>query len=69
VGPADSATGSWAIAEYDRAGGPYRIRQHGRRRLWNEIETAYQWWSEEGKPVLNQWRITIDSRQQTAQHA
>jgi hypothetical protein len=62
---ADNATGSWALARYDRAGGPYQIRQHGPRRLWNEIETAYQWWSDHGKPPLSRWRLTISSDQQT----
>ncbi len=63
---ADNATGSWAVARYDCTGGPYQIRQHGPRRLWNEIETAYQWWSDQGKPPLNQWQLTISSDQQTA---
>jgi hypothetical protein len=51
---ADHATGSWAIARYDRSGGPYQIRQHGPRRLWTEIETAYQWWHDQGEPSLTQ---------------
>ncbi len=63
---ADNATGSWAVAQYDRTGGPYQIRQHGPRRLWNEIETAYQWWSDQGQPPLNQWQLTISKDQQTA---
>lgn len=63
---ADNATGSWAVARYDRTDGPYQVRQHGPRRLWNEIETAYQWWYGEGKPSLNQWQLTISSDQQTA---
>ncbi len=63
---ADNSTGSWAVARYDRTGGPYEIRQHGPRRLWNEIEAAYQWWSDQGKPPLNQWQLTISSDQQTA---
>jgi len=63
---ADNATGSWAVARYDRTGGPYRIRQYGPRRLWNEIETTYHWWFDHGKPPLNQWQLTISSDQQTA---
>jgi hypothetical protein len=39
---ADNTTGSWALAQYDRSGGPYQIRQHGLRGLWREIEAAYQ---------------------------
>ena len=62
---ADLATGSWAIARYDRSAGPYQIRQHGPRHLWTEIEAAYQWWCDHGKPPLTQWRLTINPDQQT----
>ncbi|MFN2497245.1 MAG: methyltransferase domain-containing protein [Pseudonocardiaceae bacterium] len=63
---ADNTTGSWAIARYDRSGGPYQIRQHGPRHLWTEIEIAYQWWHDQGEPPLTQWRLTISSDRQTA---
>ncbi|MGH3669740.1 MAG: methyltransferase domain-containing protein, partial [Pseudonocardiaceae bacterium] len=59
-------TGSWAVARYDRADGPYQIRQHGPRNLWDEIETAYHWWSDQGKPPLNQWQLIVSSNQQSA---
>jgi hypothetical protein len=62
---ADHATGSWAIARYDRSGGPYQIRQRGPRHLWDEIEDAYRWWCAQGEPPLTQWRLTISSGQQT----
>jgi hypothetical protein len=62
----DNGTGSWAVARYDHAGGPYEIRQLGPRRLWDEIEAAYQWWSDWGKPPMNQWQLTISSTEQTA---
>ncbi|MGH3903902.1 MAG: methyltransferase domain-containing protein [Pseudonocardiaceae bacterium] len=63
---ADHAAASWAIACYDRDPGPYQIRQHGPRHLWNEIEDAYRWWLNQGEPPLTQWRLTISSDQQTA---
>jgi protein-L-isoaspartate O-methyltransferase len=62
---ADNVTGSWAIARYDRSGGPYQIRQHGPRPLWDEIEDAYRWWCNQGEPPLTQWRLSISSDQQT----
>jgi protein-L-isoaspartate O-methyltransferase len=62
---ADNATGSWAIAGYDRSGGPYQIRQHGPRPLWDEIEDAYRWWCNQGEPPLTQWRLSISSDRQT----
>ncbi len=61
----DGLSGSWAVAQYDPTGGPYQIRQYGPRCLWNEIENAYQWWSDQGKPPLNKWQLTINSDQQT----
>jgi hypothetical protein len=63
---ADNVTGSWAVAQYDRTGGPYRVRQHGMRSLWSELESAYRWWTDHGKPALNQWLITISSDRQSA---
>ncbi|MGH3914484.1 MAG: methyltransferase domain-containing protein [Pseudonocardiaceae bacterium] len=62
---ADHATGSWAIARYDRCGGPYPIRQHGPRHLWDEIDDAYRWWRDQGEPPLTQWRLSISPDQQT----
>ncbi|MGH3803387.1 MAG: methyltransferase domain-containing protein [Pseudonocardiaceae bacterium] len=62
---ADHATGSWAIARYDRCGGPYPIRQHGPRHLWDEIDGAYRWWCDQGEPPLTQWRLSISRDQQT----
>lgn len=63
---ADNGTGSWAIARYDHADGPYQIRRHGPRNLWDEIEAAYHWWSDQGKPPLNRWQLTVSSNQQSA---
>ncbi len=63
---ADNATGSWAIARYDRTGSPYQIRQSGPRHLWSEIEAAYQWWIDQGRPPLSQWQLIISSDQQVA---
>jgi protein-L-isoaspartate O-methyltransferase len=63
---ADNATGSWAIARYDRSGGPYQIRQRGPRHLWDEIEDAYWWWCGQGEPPLTRWRLNISVDQQTS---
>lgn len=56
---AAAATGSWALARYDREPGPYLIRQHGPRRLWDEIEAAYHWWRAAGEPAAGSWRFTV----------
>lgn len=39
---------------------PYEVRQSGERRLWNEVQTAYQWWLDVGKPAADAWRFSID---------
>ncbi|MGH3798354.1 MAG: methyltransferase domain-containing protein [Pseudonocardiaceae bacterium] len=61
----DNPTGSWALARYDRSGGPYQIRQHGPRHLWDEIEDTYRWWRDQGEPPLTRWRLSITSDHQT----
>jgi hypothetical protein len=33
--------------------------------LWDEIDDAYRWWCDQGKPPLTQWRLNIRSDQQT----
>jgi len=61
---ADNPSRSWALARYDCTGGPYQIRQHGPRRLWDEIEAAYLWWCAQDAPSMDRWRIIISSDQQ-----
>jgi hypothetical protein len=40
------------------------VHQHGPRRLWNEIETAYHAWYQAGRPPVEQWRLTITAHGQ-----
>ncbi|MBV9012482.1 MAG: hypothetical protein JO272_10610, partial [Pseudonocardiales bacterium] len=37
----------------------YPVHQSGPRNLWDEIETAYHWWLDAGRPSPQQWHITI----------
>lgn len=53
----DESSGSWAA--FTRGADKHRVRQHGPRRLWDEIETAYLWWSEEGRPNHERFGMTI----------
>ncbi|MGH3513558.1 MAG: methyltransferase domain-containing protein [Pseudonocardiaceae bacterium] len=55
----DLAGGSWAVARYDGTSGRREIRQHGPRRLWDEIEVAFRSWAAEGKPSLDRSQIII----------
>jgi protein-L-isoaspartate O-methyltransferase len=61
----DPTGGSWAVARYDGSRGPRQIRQHGPRRLWDEVEAAFRFWAATGKPPLEQSRITITPEGQT----
>lgn len=63
----DSTSGSWATAYYDRNPGPYLVRQHGPRRLWNEIEAAYRWWQDHGEPGFDNWIFTVTPHRQTTE--
>ena len=38
---------------------PYEVRQYGHRKLWDDVETAYHWWKDTGKPTVNAWTFTI----------
>jgi protein-L-isoaspartate O-methyltransferase len=61
----DPTGGSWALARYDGSRGPRQIRQHGPRRLWDEVEAAFRSWAAAGKPPLEQSQITITLDSQT----
>lgn len=56
---------SWAVAHYDNSSGPRQIRQHGPRRLWDEVEAAFRSWAAEGKPPLDRSQITVTASTQT----
>lgn len=63
----DPSSRSWAALHHhpDRPG-PYRVRQLGPRRLWDEVEAAHRWWVEQDKPAVQRWLITIDATGQRA---
>lgn len=56
---ADPLTNSWANLLHQPDASPYPVHQSGPRNLWDEIETAYHWWIETGRPGPEQWHITI----------
>ncbi|WP_439680892.1 hypothetical protein [Embleya sp. MST-111070] len=42
----DDALTSWATVDYDgRRLDTFRLRQHGLRRLWDEVVAAWSWWT------------------------
>ncbi|MGH3696794.1 MAG: methyltransferase domain-containing protein [Pseudonocardiaceae bacterium] len=56
----DQWSHSWAAIHHQPdQPGPYRIRQYGPRRLFDEVSAAYRSWKAAGNPPAHTWRITI----------
>jgi hypothetical protein len=64
----DQWSGSWAAIHHrpDQPG-PYRVRQYGPRRLFDEVSAAYRGWKAAGKPPAHAWRIIITPHNQRAE--
>jgi protein-L-isoaspartate(D-aspartate) O-methyltransferase len=62
-------SGSWALhtvtPEADRDS-EYPVRQWGPRRLWDEAETAYDWWDDLGRPDYRRFGVTVTPARQWA---
>lgn len=50
---------SWACALF-RDGTPTRVWQSGPRRLWTEVEAAYQWWLDQDRPGVERFGLTVE---------
>ena len=58
----DRQSRSWASHTHHSADvvqDQYPVLQFGPRRLWDEIEAAYHWWEQAGRPRADQWLFTI----------
>ncbi|MGG7569041.1 protein-L-isoaspartate O-methyltransferase family protein [Streptomyces sirii] len=49
---------SWACALF-RDGASTRVWQSGPRYLWSEVEAAYQWWLDIGRPDVDRFGLTV----------
>ncbi|MGH3915985.1 MAG: methyltransferase domain-containing protein [Pseudonocardiaceae bacterium] len=60
-----AATRSWAQLDANlNDPAPFTVRQLGPRKLWDEVEAAYDWWYEQGEPGLDRFGFQIrDGRQ------
>ncbi|MBV9729022.1 MAG: hypothetical protein JO309_06370, partial [Pseudonocardiales bacterium] len=54
----DQRSRSWATLHLTTEP-PYEVHQSGHRKLWDDVETAYRWWVDAGKPTVDAWRFTI----------
>ncbi|MEU8544941.1 methyltransferase domain-containing protein [Streptomyces sp. NPDC048717] len=51
---------SWAAVDWDgRTRERFTVWEHGPRRLWSEVETAYAWWREAGRPGPERFGLTV----------
>ena len=57
-----SSSGSWASFTTGTAG--HQVRQHGPRRLWDEFESARQWWVQLGRPKISRFGMTVTAEGQ-----
>jgi len=60
----DSTTGSWATVEVGRGSTANPVRQHGPRRLWDEIEQAHSWWVKHDRPTYTRLGVTVTGTEQ-----
>lgn len=56
---------SWACVVF-RDGADTQVWQSGARRLWDEVETAYGWWVENGEPGYERFGLTVTAEGQSA---
>ncbi|WP_369171009.1 methyltransferase domain-containing protein [Streptomyces sp. R28] len=56
---------SWACVLF-RENDTASVWQSGPRRLWEEIETAYRWWEDRGKPGHERFGLTVTAEGQRA---
>ena len=49
---------SWASVDFE-GHAPYAVEQYGPRRLWDEVEAAYRWWTEVGRPSTDRFGLTV----------
>lgn len=60
----DPITRSWATVEVRRGRTAHPARQHGPRRLWDEIERAHAWWVQHGRPAHTRLGISVTATEQ-----
>ncbi|MFI9720341.1 hypothetical protein ACIHFE_11885 [Streptomyces sp. NPDC052396] len=55
----DPAGDSWACVLFRDDGLPTLTWQGGPRRLWDEAEAAYRWWTRQGEPPCHRFGLTV----------
>lgn len=60
----DPGSGSWALLKHERGAKTFPVRQHGPRRLWDEVEQAHTWWTQAGRPEMTRFGVTVTAGSQ-----
>ncbi|NUU26372.1 MAG: hypothetical protein HOV68_33450 [Streptomycetaceae bacterium] len=50
---------SWASADSVPGAASHDVTQHGPRRLWDEVEDAYRWWVDRGRPDVTRFGLVV----------
>ncbi|MER7908556.1 methyltransferase domain-containing protein [Streptomyces sp. NPDC096068] len=57
---------SWAAVDWDgKSDDRFTVWQHGPRRLWEETEAAYAWWTSHGRPGPERFGLTVTATGET----
>ncbi|WP_316528461.1 methyltransferase domain-containing protein [Kitasatospora brasiliensis] len=62
----DTAVTSWATVDSVPGKSRFDVRQSGPRRLWDEVEAAYDQWVAAGRPGYERYGLTVTPTGQTA---
>jgi protein-L-isoaspartate(D-aspartate) O-methyltransferase len=57
---------SWARVDVTDGATTHRVRQQGPRSLWTEIEDAFRWWEEAGRPETGRFGLAVTADHQYA---
>ncbi|WP_028650089.1 hypothetical protein [Nocardiopsis sp. CNT312] len=63
----DPYQGPWASWRVEPWGSNHRVRQHGQRHLFDEVEAAYRWCLGSGKPPHTRFGLDVDRAGQRVQ--
>lgn len=59
--------GAWASCDWEPDTADHEVTQYGKRRLWDEAQAAFTWWTDNGSPGEERFGITVDGQGQRLQ--
>lgn len=55
---------SWAVVIFREGRDTATVYQSGPRRLWDEVEAAFRWWQQQGRPGFDRFGLTVTAGRQ-----